>query len=279
MKLVSRKKIKKVEKVYNLHVEKNHNYFANNLLVSNCHGAKAESLRKLLNGIFKNVPIRWGLTGTIPKQEFEQASLIGSIGPVIHGVQAHELQELGILSKCEIDIIQTQEQAKFNTYQDETKYLTSNPKRINWISKFISQLGEEGNTLVLVNRIETGEELEKLIPGSKFISGKIKVKDRKEEYEEVATLDNKVIIATYGVAAVGINVPRIFNLVLLEPGKSFIKVVQSIGRSLRRAKDKDFAKIYDICSATKYSKRHLTERKKYYKECKYPFTMHKINID
>ena len=62
-----------------------------------------------------------------------------------------------------------------------------------------------------------------------FINGAVKLDDRKEEYDEVKTSDNKIIVATYGVAAVGINIPRIFNLVLLEPGKSFTRVIQSIG--------------------------------------------------
>ena len=65
------------------------------------------------------------------------------------------------------------------------------------------------------------------------------------------------------MAAVGINIPRIFNLVLLEPGKSFVRVIQSIGRGVRIAKDKDFVQIWDVTSRCKFSRRHLTERKKY----------------
>ena len=62
-----------------------------------------------------------------------------------------------------------------------------------------------------------------MFPEWVFISGEMKVSDRQKEYREVSEMDNKVIVATYGVAAVGINIPRIFNLVLLEPGKSYIK--------------------------------------------------------
>jgi superfamily II DNA or RNA helicase len=112
-------------------------------------------------------------------------------------------------------------------------------------------------------------------PDVAFISGKVKTKDRKAEYDEVKTADNKIIVATYGVAAVGINIPRIFNLVLLEPGKSFTRVIQSIGRGIRKADDKDFVVVYDICASTKYSKKHLTERKRYYKDAKYEFTVTK----
>ena len=69
--------------------------------------------------------------------------------------------------------------------------------------------------------------LAELIPDSTFVSGSVKVKDRKETYDTIREGTNEVIIATYGVAAVGLNIPRIFNLVLIEPGKSFVRVIQS----------------------------------------------------
>jgi len=146
-----------------------------------------------------------------------------------------------------------------------------------YISNLIRQISESGNTLVLVNRIDSGKFLVNELEGSVFISGEVKTKDRKEEYDEVKTSNEKIIVATYGVAAVGINIPRIFNLVLLEPGKSFVRVIQSIGRGIRKAEDKDFVQIWDITSTCKYAKRHLTERKKFYKEAKYPFTLEKTD--
>jgi superfamily II DNA or RNA helicase len=92
----------------------------------------------------------------------------------------------------------------------------------------------------------------------------------------VATATDKIIVATYGVAAVGINIPRIFNLVMLEPGKSFTRVIQSIGRGIRKAEDKDHVEIWDVTSTCKFSKRHLTKRKQFYKEAKYNFTQEKL---
>jgi len=118
--------------------------------------------------------------------------------------------------------------------------------------------------------------LEELIPNSVFVSGATKAQARKDEYDEIATMDGKVIIATYGVAAVGINIPRIFNLILIEPGKSFVRVIQSIGRGIRKAEDKDFVQIWDITSTCKFAKRHLTTRKKFYREANYPFEVDKI---
>jgi superfamily II DNA or RNA helicase len=247
------------------------------IIVDEVHMAKAAVLKNLLTQNLSNAPIRWGLTGTIPKEDYENQAIFASIGPVIHKVNAHELQEKGVLSNCHVNIIQLVDLLEFKSYAEETKYLVTNKDRISYISKLISNIKDSGNTLILVNRIDTGKLLIDLIKDSVFISGEVKTKDRKEEYDEIQIADNKIIVATYGVAAVGINIPRIFNLVLLEPGKSFVRVIQSIGRGIRRAEDKDFVQIWDITSTCKFARRHLTQRKKFYKEAKYPFSQDKID--
>jgi superfamily II DNA or RNA helicase len=191
-------------------------------------------------------------------------------------VSAHDLQNKGVLANLEINVLQTVDVEVFRGYQEEYTWLVTDQKRLAWIGNTIKTLSETGNTLVLVNRIDTGKKLIDILPDSVFISGEVKLDDRKEEYDEIKTSSNKIIIATYGVAAVGINIPRIFNLVLIEPGKSFVRVIQSIGRGIRKAEDKDFVQIWDITSTCKYAKRHLTERKKFYKDAKYPFTITKV---
>ena len=248
------------------------------IIVDEVHQAKADVLTKLLTQNFRNCAIRWGLTGTVPKEAWEFQGILASIGPVIGNVSAHDLQEKGVLAQLHIDILQTVDVQVFRSYADEYSWLVTDPTRIAWIAQKVKDWAETGNTLVLVNRIDTGNKLMELLPDAVFINGSVKLDDRKEEYDEVHTSDGKVIVATYGVAAVGINIPRIFNLVLVEPGKSFVRVIQSIGRGIRKAKDKDFVQIYDITSTCKYAKRHLTERKKFYKDAKYPFTVTKVTI-
>ena len=246
------------------------------VMVDEVHMAKAEVLKKLLTTNLANAPIRWGLTGTVPKEDIDFMNIKSSLGEVVHTVKAHTLQEAGVLSDCHVNIIQTAEWKEFGSYPEELKYLVTDIDRITWVSKLIAGIAESGNVLVLVDRIETGRIITESIEDSVFISGEVKTKDRKEEYDEVKTSTNKIIVATYGVAAVGINIPRIFNLVMLESGKSFTRVIQSIGRGIRKADDKDFVQIWDITASTKYAKRHLTERKKFYKEAKYPFTIEKV---
>jgi superfamily II DNA or RNA helicase len=247
------------------------------VIVDEVHQAKAEVLKKLLTTNLCNTPIRWGLTGTIPKEQHEFESIKASLGQVIGKLSASELQDMGHLAQCHVNILQTIEYKEFQGYPEELKYLVTDKDRMTYISKLCNTISESGNTLILVDRLDAGRIITENIKDSVFISGKIKVKDREEEYDEIQTADNKVIVATYGVAAVGINIPRIFNLVLIEPGKSFVRVIQSIGRGIRKAEDKDFVQIWDLTASTKYAKRHLTERKKFYKEAKYPFTIEKID--
>jgi superfamily II DNA or RNA helicase len=247
------------------------------VIVDEVHQAKAEVLKNLLTRNLRNAPIRWGLTGTVPKEKFEFESIHASLGPVIGQITAKELQDKGVLSECHVNVCQLIDTVAHSDYQSELKYLTSDAARLQYIAKMMNKVSQTGNTLILVDRISAGETLRDLIPGSTFVSGAVKVKDRKETYDTIREGTNEVIIATYGVAAVGLNIPRIFNLVLLEPGKSFVRVIQSIGRGVRKAKDKDFVQIWDLTSTCKFAKRHLTQRKKFYTEAQYPFTIEKID--
>jgi superfamily II DNA or RNA helicase len=260
--------------------DRQHEIFMQNLIcviVDECHILKADVVTRLMTDTFRHVPIRWGMTGTIPEEDQDKLSLLVSVGPNVGDLFASDLQAKGVLANCHVNVLQTKEVVKYTNYQEELKFLTTDRDRIKWMADMITAISTGGNTLVLCDRLETGRALEQLIEGSAFISGAVKSKDRKAEYDNIAVSDDQTLIATYGVAAVGINVPRLFNLVLIEPGKSFVRVIQSIGRGLRKAEDKDFVQIWDMTSTCKFSAKHLTKRKQFYKQAKYPFSIEKID--
>ena len=247
------------------------------VMVDEVHMAKADALKTILTTIMARVPIRWGLTGTVPKEAYEFQALKCSLGPVINQLSASELQDRGVLAQCHVNIVQLIDHAEFTNYQSELKFLLEDSGRLDIIASLVEKVKATGNTLVLVDRVAAGHALvERLGDRAVFVSGATKGTKRDEEYAEVADVDDKIIVATYGVAAVGINIPRIFNLVLVEPGKSFVRVIQSIGRGIRKAEDKDHVEIWDITSNCKFAKRHLTKRKQFYKEANYPFTQEKL---
>jgi superfamily II DNA or RNA helicase len=247
------------------------------VIVDEVHMAKADALKTLLTGVMARIPIRWGLTGTIPKEKFESVALLVSLGPVISKLSASELQSQGVLAQCHVNIVQLEDHADFSNYQSELKYLLEEPDRLKTIADLVRQVNATGNTLVLVDRIAAGQALVGQLVDAVFVSGATKARDRQDEYDEVAEATGKIIVATYGVAAVGINIPRIFNLVLIEPGKSFVRVIQSIGRGIRKAEDKDHVQIWDVTSTCKFAKRHLQKRKVFYREANYPFTQEKLS--
>ena len=247
------------------------------VMVDEVHMAKADALKTLLTGVMAHIPIRWGLTGTIPKEDYEFVSLKCSIGDVIGRLSASELQEQGVLANCHVNVLQLVDHVEYKDYQSELRYLLETEARLEYIAKLVESIRKTGNTLVLVDRIAPGRALIEKIKDAVFVSGGTKADDRKEQYDDIATMDDKVIVATYGVAAVGINIPRVFNLVLIEPGKSFVRVIQSIGRGIRKAEDKDFVQIWDITSTCKFAKRHLTKRKQFYKDASYPFLVEKTD--
>jgi superfamily II DNA or RNA helicase len=242
----------------------------------------------------------------MPKEPVEILAIRSALGNVVYTVPAYELIDKGWLAKLELRILRLTEDfhdkweeyksmdpdPEINTYEkfkdtyfpdytSEKEYLQRNEVRNNFLIDFITDLRqrEKGNTLVLVNNVNFGKKLAANIDNAYFIYGKDDTKVRAEIYKLFSTNDDVVVIATFKLVSTGLNIPRIFNMVLVDSGKSFIQVIQSIGRSLRKAADKDTARVYDVCSDLKYSKKHTRERIRYYKEQKYPFKLDNIDYN
>jgi superfamily II DNA or RNA helicase len=244
------------------------------LIWDEAHGIKASVAQKLINEHGKNIAFRFGVTGTLPKGEADQWSLFSSIGPVLKEIPAKWLMDNGYLAKVEIQPVELDEtyiDEEFPDYSSERAFLTKSPARMEKIADIIiSQCATNGNTLVLVNSIPFGEKLASLIKGAVFLYGESPKDLRKEHYDMFEEHDDLIVIASSGIASTGISIDRVFCLVLVDAGKSFIRAIQSIGRGLRMADDKKNLKAVDIYSKLKWSKKHAKERDKYYKEAQYP---------
>lgn len=252
------------------------------LIFDECHQCKSYHIQQVCDSTFKNVPIKWGLTGTVPKEKSDYYCLYTSLGGVGAVVEAKELQDKGFLANCNINCVRLEDNTLSPDFTTEIKYLESNDERTTFIAQLLHSIVQSsGNTLVLLSHINYGEKLtEKLInlgTNAIFLNGEVKSTKRFEEYEKIKTENNKCIVAIDKIASTGLSISRLFNLVFIDYGKAFTKTIQSVGRGLRLAKDKDFVEIYDISSTIKYSKKHFNERIHYYDEKKYPFRI--LNID
>ena len=243
------------------------------VIVDEAHGAAAKTIGELINVHGKNIVYRWGFTGTMPKPKIDQMTLRGSIGEVLYRISAADLMRMGYLADLEIEPIQIIDEGideEFPDYSSEKTFLARSPKRLDLIADLIiDKAATFGNTLVLVNSIRQGKELQKLIKGSVFLQGATENDVRAEWYSMFEEQDDLIVIATSGIASTGISIDRVFCLVLIDAGKSFIRCIQSIGRSLRKGRDKTKAHCVDIHSNLKWSMKHWRERAKYYKAASY----------
>lgn len=270
------------------------------IIVDEAHGAKSNVLKGMLGEYGSNAMFISGVTGTLPKHEAELRQVNYVLGYTVIKVEGKALIDLNWLAKLNLTAIELKEDFKpiyeewkvtcddpdivkattykkfkanyFPDYAAEKAWIKTNKKRNNFLSGFINDVtNSSGNSFVLVNGVDFGKRLAKQIPGAIYVQGTDDSDVRKKIYDLFSTNNNIVVIATFSLASTGLNIKRIFNLFLLDANKSFIQVIQSIGRGLRKADDKNSVNVWDIHSDTKYSKRHSNERKKYYKEQKYTF--------
>lgn len=276
------------------------------VIVDECHGVKATILKDILNGPGASCRFRIGLTGTLPKEECDAMNVRMSLGNVVYEIPAIDLINSGWLAFLKLKMYQLtedvteqwlkyqethpKEAAKltykkfkdqyFPDYAAEKAYLKTKESRNKFIAHLIIQAREiRGNCFVIVDTVPFGKKLAKLIPNSYFIYAKDGSDVRKEIYSLFKERDDMVVIATAGLVSTGLNIKRIFNLFLVDQSKSFIRIIQSIGRGLRKALDKDTVYVYDIYGDFKYAKSHSNDRKKYYKEQRYDYDVKVVDYE
>jgi superfamily II DNA or RNA helicase len=105
-----------------------------------------------------------------------------------------------------------------------------------------------------------------------FIHGGVDAEERELVRSITENEKDAIIVASYGTFSTGINIKNLHNVVFASPSKSRIRNLQSIGRVLRKGKNKTGAILYDIAddithkSKKNYTLNHLIERIKIYNE-------------
>jgi len=242
------------------------------------HLFKSKSLIEIMTKLH-HAKYRFGFTGTLDGTQTHKWVLEGLFGPSYKVTRTDELMKQGHLSQLDIQcIVLKHTPQKFETYEDEIQYLISHEQR----NKFITNLSLDmkGNTLVLFSRVEThGAILYEKINSNKrddrkvfFIHGGVDTEERELVREITERENNAIIVASYGTFSTGINIKNLHNVIFASPSKSRIRNLQSIGRVLRKGKNKVKATLYDIAddctsnSKKNYTLNHLIERIKIYNE-------------
>ena len=242
------------------------------------HLFKSKSLISIMTKLH-HAKYRFGFTGTLDGTQTHKWVLEGLFGPSYKVTRTEELMRQGHLSQLDIQCLVLKHPPQvFESYNDELEYLISHEQR----NKFITNLALDlkGNTLVLYSRVEAhGAVLYDKINNNKgddrkvfFIHGGVDAEERELAREITEKEKNAIIVASYGTFSTGINIKNLHNVIFASPSKSRIRNLQSIGRVLRKGKNKVKAILYDIADdCTKNSRRnytlnHLIERIKIYNE-------------
>lgn len=206
----------------------------------------------------KNASVRIGISATAFKwdnkkiEEIQKWSVKGHFGPIFKTtttadgtLNAKDLQERGILSAsdCTVYPISSPNLA-YEPYQDAVKLgIEQNFHFHEVVAKLVKTC--PGRTLVVVERIEQGEYLKGLIPGSNFIQGETKLKDREPVINALLKGERSVAIVMRQIITAGINV-KIHDLINAAGGNAAHNIIQLIGRGLRTANDKDILRYHDF---------------------------------
>jgi len=256
-------------------------YFSrfNVVIGDEAHQFKSKSLISIMTKL-ANAKYRFGFTGTLDGSQTHKWVLEGLFGPSYKIIKTDELMSKGHLAKLDINVILLKHLPnKFETYEDEVKYIIGHERRNRFIKNLALDL--KGNTLILFARVEGhGQPLYELINNSNqienrhvfFVHGGVDTEDREKVREITEKENNAIIVASYGTFSTGINIKNLHNVIFASPSKSRIRNLQSIGRVLRKGDKKTKATLYDIAddisfkSRKNYTLNHLIERIKIYNE-------------
>ena len=262
------------------------------VLVDEAHGVKANVVSKIMKSCF-NAEYKLGTTGTLPTELSDQLIINSVIGNVIFELKSRELIDLGHLTKLNIASIFLKYPSDFiaenknRTYPEEVKMVEEYKNRNSVINMIIDHSKDTDNILILVNHKAHLKELYNYLteqyPNKKvnILMGDIKSRERETIRKNIEYEDGTVIIGTYAVCSTGLNIPKLHAVVLYANSKSRIKVLQSIGRGLRKHNSKNKVIIYDIIDDLSYKTRtgrtkknycmlHYDERLSYYNEQQFP---------
>lgn len=268
----------------------------NAVIGDECHGFKSKSLSSIMNKATE-AKYRFGTTGTLDGTQTHKLVLEGLFGPVYQVTMTKKLQDEGMLAPLDISVINllyseaTRQNFGSQKYQDEIDFIIKHDKR----NKFIRNLAvsQKGNTLVLFHRVEKhGEVLRDLIRDKAdssrkvfFVAGKVDTDDREAIRRIVETQSDAIIVASMGTFSTGINIRNLHNIIFASPSKSQIKVLQSIGRGLRKSDDGSTTQLFDLTDDIHWKTRknftllHGFERVKIYQKEQFNYKVVQVNIE
>ena len=239
---------------------------------------------------------RFGTTGTLDGTQTHKLVLEGLFGRIYNVTTTKKLQDDKTLAPLDISILLLKypEEVRRNfgkqEYHQELDYIVTNEARNRLIRNLA--LDQNGNSLVLFQFVDKhGKVLYDLIKEKAherrkifFVSGETETSDREAIRKIVETQKNAIIVASLGTFSTGINIRNLHNIIFASPSKSQIKILQSIGRGLRKSDNGETTQLYDIADdlhwkgRKNYTLNHSAERIKIYAKESFKYKIYEIEL-
>jgi superfamily II DNA or RNA helicase len=232
----------------------------------------------------------FGFTGSLPDKTYESDKVYGYFGKVFYEKSSKELRDENYLSNIEIKMMYFNHETPFEeiyekdvddveNYNNEIDFITYSDFRNDNLKTLVSKL--DGNVLILVDRIDQGENLMKVFEDIKgkrifFIRGSTPVEERSEIIAEMEKNDDIICIAMSKIFSTGISINNLPYAVFYYIGKAWNKTIQSIGRGLRLHENKKVFKLFDLCDNLIFSRKQAEARKKIYDNQKIAYKRYNI---
>jgi superfamily II DNA or RNA helicase len=235
--------------VYNLEVEGNHTYLANQVVVHNCHHSPCTTWGTILN----QIPARYkyGFTATAWRKDRLEFLIWKVVGPIRWKVTRQEAVQAGRIMLPKIEQVETE---FYFPLLDPSKWgemitcLTEDSDRNELLEQTVrKRLTEAGRALILTDRVAHAEHLadrlRNLHPA--LLVGTMDNLKRKIAMERVKN-GAQLTIATTHLLGEGVDVPGWDMLFLVSPFAAGPRVLQALGRIVRTSKGKSTATLIDF---------------------------------
>jgi len=231
--------VKQKRKVYDIEVEDAHCFFANGIMVHNCHHSSAKTCKDVLTAS-PNAFWRFGGSATPYREDGAEIMLQALFGKKIVDINASYLIDEGFLIEPHIFFEPVHHDCNLHSYRSIYSECVSKNEDFNLHVADTANFLIENNlsTLVLVQHIHHGKYLHSKIPGSVLVTGKLSNKKRLQAIQDLRDKKCLCMIATC-LADEGLDIPTLDAALLAGGGASATRVHQRIGRTLRKDRKAD----------------------------------------
>jgi DNA excision repair protein ERCC-3 len=234
--------------------------------VDEAHHVEAETYEYVMQHL-PNAYYRFGYSAT-PFRSGDKGTflrVVGWTGPVVSHLPSAGGIKAGRLVPADIFIISPTASLLPIDLDWPTAYETGivkHARRNEIIVRIAQAMRVTGPVLILVERLEHGAALARALDVP-FLSGSATGQERMDKWEDMRQGRADCLVASV-IADEGLDIPNIATLILAGGGRAPHRMIQRIGRGMRKSAGKDRLDVFDFADRGYYLGRHYKSRRRAY---------------